>query len=144
MLDFSAAQIVKDRQTDVIYYTGPRNCCDPKMITGDLYNLPFLQLRPRTELDQEVLNECLTIQPLQPAISPQDPTENSIGKSPGPVHDVYPGMMLKILVYDQSLDMLFLQCMLIINKGHPCLQGYHNISLSLKLNSKEIYNAIMH
>ncbi|XP_072260315.1 zinc finger protein GLIS3 [Pyxicephalus adspersus] len=51
------------------------------------------KLRPRAELDQEVLNECLTIQPLQPAISPQDATENSLGKSPGPVHDTYPAAL---------------------------------------------------
>ncbi|KAM9331135.1 zinc finger protein GLIS3 [Gastrophryne carolinensis] len=48
------------------------------------------KLRPRTEIDQEILGDCLTIQPLQPAISPLDPTESSLGKSPGPMHDVYP------------------------------------------------------
>ncbi|KAG9486737.1 hypothetical protein GDO78_006883 [Eleutherodactylus coqui] len=49
-------------------------------------------LRPRTELDQEILNDCLTIQPiqpLQPASPPQDPAENTIGRSPAPGHDVF-------------------------------------------------------
>uniref|UniRef100_A0A8C5LR53 GLIS family zinc finger 3 n=1 Tax=Leptobrachium leishanense TaxID=445787 RepID=A0A8C5LR53_9ANUR len=49
------------------------------------------KLRSRTELDQEILSDCLTIQPLQPATSPQDPTETTLGRSPGSVHDVYPG-----------------------------------------------------
>ncbi|XP_053558520.1 zinc finger protein GLIS3 [Bombina bombina] len=51
------------------------------------------KLRSRTELDQEILSDCLTIQPLQPASSPQDSTENTLGRSPGSVHDVYPGTM---------------------------------------------------
>ncbi|OCU01053.1 zinc finger protein GLIS3 [Xenopus laevis] len=51
------------------------------------------KLRSRTELDQEILSDCLTIQPLQPATSPQDLSESSMGRSPGPVHDVYPGAM---------------------------------------------------
>ncbi|KAM4706711.1 zinc finger protein GLIS3 [Discoglossus pictus] len=51
------------------------------------------KLRSRTELDQEILSDCLTIQTLQPASSPQDPSENTLGRSPGPVHDVYPGTM---------------------------------------------------
>ncbi|XP_075716453.1 uncharacterized protein LOC142753962 [Rhinoderma darwinii] len=51
------------------------------------------KLRPRTELDQEILSDCLTIQPLQPATSPQDPTENTLGRSPGPVHDVFPATL---------------------------------------------------
>ncbi|XP_053322149.1 zinc finger protein GLIS3 [Spea bombifrons] len=51
------------------------------------------KLRSRTELDQEILSDCLTIQPLQPATSPQDPTESTLGRSPGPVHDVYQGNM---------------------------------------------------
>ncbi|XP_068127496.1 zinc finger protein GLIS3 isoform X2 [Hyperolius riggenbachi] len=49
------------------------------------------KLRPRSELDQEILSDCLTIQPLQPAISPQDPTENTLGKSPG--HEIYPATL---------------------------------------------------
>ncbi|KAM4049557.1 zinc finger protein GLIS3 [Anomaloglossus baeobatrachus] len=47
------------------------------------------KLRPRTELDQEILSDCLTIQPLQPATSPKDPTENALGRSPGPLHDAF-------------------------------------------------------
>lgn len=119
MLAFSAAQVVQYCYIDVMYCNGEKSVrCDPKIITGDLYNLPFLQLRPRTVLDQEVLNECLTIQPLQPAISPQDPTDNSLGKSPGPIHDVYPGIKQKILLYDYSHGMLFLPHMYIIRKIH--------------------------
>ncbi|XP_075047439.1 zinc finger protein GLIS3 isoform X1 [Mixophyes fleayi] len=51
------------------------------------------KLRPRTELDQEILSDCLTIQPLQPATSPQDLSESALGRSPGPVHDVYPAAL---------------------------------------------------
>ncbi|KAM4809334.1 zinc finger protein GLIS3 [Rhinophrynus dorsalis] len=51
------------------------------------------KLRSRTELDQEILSDCLTIHPLQPSISPQDSVENHLGRSPGPVHDVYPATM---------------------------------------------------
>ncbi|KAG8595626.1 hypothetical protein GDO81_001579 [Engystomops pustulosus] len=50
-------------------------------------------LRSRTELDQEILSDCLTIQPLQPATSPQDPSENTLGRSPGPAHDVFPATL---------------------------------------------------
>ncbi|KAG8595625.1 hypothetical protein GDO81_001579 [Engystomops pustulosus] len=51
------------------------------------------KLRSRTELDQEILSDCLTIQPLQPATSPQDPSENTLGRSPGPAHDVFPATL---------------------------------------------------
>ncbi|XP_039766751.1 zinc finger protein GLIS3 isoform X2 [Ornithorhynchus anatinus] len=47
------------------------------------------KLRSSMELDQDILNDCLTIQPLQPATSPHDATDNSLGRSPGPVHDIY-------------------------------------------------------
>ncbi|KAG8455195.1 hypothetical protein GDO86_001405 [Hymenochirus boettgeri] len=50
-------------------------------------------LRSRSELDQEILSDCLTIQPLQPAPSPHDPSESNIGRSPGSVHEVFPAAM---------------------------------------------------
>lgn len=52
-----------------------------------------LQLRSSSELDQDILNDCLTIQPLQPAPSPHDAADNTMGRSPGPVHDIYTGIV---------------------------------------------------
>uniref|UniRef100_A0A8D0G4P7 C2H2-type domain-containing protein n=1 Tax=Sphenodon punctatus TaxID=8508 RepID=A0A8D0G4P7_SPHPU len=51
------------------------------------------KLRSSTELDQDILNDCLTIQPLQPAPSPHDASDSTIGRSPGPVHDIYSATM---------------------------------------------------
>ncbi|NXE26731.1 GLIS3 protein, partial [Ardeotis kori] len=48
------------------------------------------KLRSSSELGEDILNECLTIRPLQPAPSPQDAADNNMGQSPGPGHDVYP------------------------------------------------------
>ncbi|NXL85559.1 GLIS3 protein, partial [Alectura lathami] len=42
--------------------------------------------RSSSELGQDILNDCLTIQPFQPAPSPH----NALGHSPGPAHDIYP------------------------------------------------------
>nr|XP_032657707.1 zinc finger protein GLIS3 isoform X3 [Chelonoidis abingdonii] len=50
-------------------------------------------LRSSSELDQDILNDCLTIQPLQPAPSPHDAADNTMGRSPGPVHDIYTATM---------------------------------------------------
>ncbi|KAK1176001.1 zinc finger protein GLIS3 [Acipenser oxyrinchus oxyrinchus] len=50
------------------------------------------KLRSRTELGQDILSDCLTIQPLQPGSSPNDTGESGMGQSPGPSHDMYPGM----------------------------------------------------
>ncbi|XP_062984624.1 zinc finger protein GLIS3 [Elgaria multicarinata webbii] len=47
------------------------------------------KLRSSTELDQDILNDCLTIQPLQPPASPHDATDSTVRRSPGPVHDIY-------------------------------------------------------
>ncbi|XP_044876783.1 zinc finger protein GLIS3 isoform X2 [Mauremys mutica] len=51
------------------------------------------KLRSSSELDQDILNDCLTIQPLQPAPSPHDAADNTMGRSPGPVHDIYTATM---------------------------------------------------
>ncbi|XP_030423326.1 zinc finger protein GLIS3 isoform X3 [Gopherus evgoodei] len=50
-------------------------------------------LRSSSELDQDILNDCLTIQPLQPAPSPHDAADNTMGRSPVPVHDIYTATM---------------------------------------------------
>ncbi|XP_043574613.1 zinc finger protein GLIS3-like isoform X4 [Chiloscyllium plagiosum] len=50
------------------------------------------KLRSSNEPDQEMLNDCLTIQPLQPATSPQDAVDSTIGQSPGHPHDIYSGI----------------------------------------------------
>lgn len=42
------------------------------------------KLRSSTELDQDILNDCLTIQPLQTPVSPHDASDRR-----SPVHDVY-------------------------------------------------------
>ncbi|XP_053156384.1 zinc finger protein GLIS3 isoform X2 [Hemicordylus capensis] len=47
------------------------------------------KLRSSTELDQDILNDCLTIQPLQPPASPLNASDTTVRRSPGPVHDVY-------------------------------------------------------
>ncbi|XP_009697790.1 PREDICTED: zinc finger protein GLIS3-like, partial [Cariama cristata] len=48
------------------------------------------KLRSSSELGQDILNECLAIQPLQPAPSPHDAADNTMGHSPGPAHNIYP------------------------------------------------------
>nr|XP_009939230.1 PREDICTED: zinc finger protein GLIS3 [Opisthocomus hoazin] len=48
------------------------------------------KLRSSSELGQDILNDCLAIQPLQPALSPHDAADNTVGHSPGPAHDIYP------------------------------------------------------
>lgn len=50
------------------------------------------QLRLSSELGQDILNDCLTVQPLQPAPSPHDAADNTMEHSPGPAHDIYPGI----------------------------------------------------
>ncbi|KAM7076313.1 zinc finger protein GLIS3 isoform 3-T4 [Ciconia maguari] len=47
-------------------------------------------LRSSSELGQDILNDCLAIQPLQAALSPHDAADNTMGHSPGPAHDIYP------------------------------------------------------
>ncbi|XP_069481831.1 zinc finger protein GLIS3 [Ambystoma mexicanum] len=48
------------------------------------------KLRSSTELDQDILSDCLTIQPLQASASPHESTDTTMGQSPGPIHDIYP------------------------------------------------------
>nr|XP_045013651.1 zinc finger protein GLIS3 isoform X2 [Jaculus jaculus] len=48
------------------------------------------KLRSSTELHPDLLTDCLTVQPLQPATSPRDPTtDGTVGCSPGPGPDLY-------------------------------------------------------
>ncbi|KAJ7427754.1 hypothetical protein WISP_04100 [Willisornis vidua] len=47
-------------------------------------------LRSNSELGQDILNDCLTVQPLQPASSLLDAADNSTGNSPVPAQDIYP------------------------------------------------------
>ncbi|XP_030049673.1 zinc finger protein GLIS3 isoform X2 [Microcaecilia unicolor] len=49
------------------------------------------KLRSSMEMDGGILTDCLTIQPLQPASSPQDGGDSNIGRSPVSGHDIYPG-----------------------------------------------------
>ncbi|XP_075582244.1 zinc finger protein GLIS3 isoform X2 [Pelecanus crispus] len=51
------------------------------------------KLRSSSELGQDILNDCLAIQPLQPAPSPHDAADNTMEHSPGPAHDIYPAAM---------------------------------------------------
>ncbi|XP_012593090.1 zinc finger protein GLIS3 [Microcebus murinus] len=49
------------------------------------------KLRSSTELHPDLLTDCLTVQPLQPATSPRDAAaEGTVGCSPGPGPDLYP------------------------------------------------------
>uniref|UniRef100_A0A8B9NFH8 GLIS family zinc finger 3 n=1 Tax=Accipiter nisus TaxID=211598 RepID=A0A8B9NFH8_9AVES len=50
------------------------------------------KLRLNSELGQDILNDCLLIQPLQPTPSPHDHGDNTMGHSPGPAHGIYPGI----------------------------------------------------
>ncbi|XP_008585446.1 PREDICTED: zinc finger protein GLIS3-like [Galeopterus variegatus] len=48
------------------------------------------KLRSSTELHPDLLTDCLTVQPLQPATSPRDATaDGTVGCSPGPGPDLY-------------------------------------------------------
>ncbi|XP_065600249.1 zinc finger protein GLIS3 [Cyrtonyx montezumae] len=48
------------------------------------------KLRSSSELGQDILNDCLTIQPIQTAPSPHNAADNALGQSPEPAHDIYP------------------------------------------------------
>ncbi|NXE98411.1 GLIS3 protein, partial [Menura novaehollandiae] len=52
------------------------------------------KLRSSSELGQDILNDCLAIQPLQPAPSPHDAADNTMGHSPGPACDIYPAPVI--------------------------------------------------
>ncbi|XP_021236977.1 zinc finger protein GLIS3 isoform X2 [Numida meleagris] len=47
------------------------------------------KLRSSSELGQDILNDCLTIQPLQTASSPHNAMDDALGHSPGPACDIY-------------------------------------------------------
>ncbi|XP_037979305.1 zinc finger protein GLIS3 isoform X2 [Motacilla alba alba] len=51
------------------------------------------KLRSSSEIGQDILNDCLAIQPLQPALSPHDAVNNTMGHSPGPACDIYPAVI---------------------------------------------------
>lgn len=51
------------------------------------------KLRPSSEIGQDILNDCLAIPPLQPALSPHDAVDNTMGHSPGPACDIYPAVI---------------------------------------------------
>ncbi|KAM7024284.1 zinc finger protein GLIS3 isoform 2-T2 [Acridotheres tristis] len=51
------------------------------------------KLRSSSEIGQDILNDCLAIQPLQPALSPHDAVDNTMGHSPGPACDIYPAVI---------------------------------------------------
>ncbi|XP_072919446.1 zinc finger protein GLIS1-like isoform X3 [Hemitrygon akajei] len=50
------------------------------------------KLRSGTELEQDMMNDCQTIQALQPATSPCSVTNNTIGRTLVVNHELYPGM----------------------------------------------------
>ncbi|KAK2512219.1 hypothetical protein Q9233_016491 [Columba guinea] len=60
------------------------------LLSFPLYEDKSTQLRSSSELGQDLLNDCLAIQPLQLASSPHDAADNTVGRSPGPAHDIYP------------------------------------------------------
>ncbi|KFO80145.1 Zinc finger protein GLIS3, partial [Cuculus canorus] len=51
------------------------------------------KLRLSSDLAQDILNDCLTIQPAQTAPSPHNAADNAIRCSPGPGHNTYPAAM---------------------------------------------------
>ncbi|NWW07584.1 GLIS3 protein, partial [Oreocharis arfaki] len=60
------------------------------------------KLRSSSELGQDILNDCLAIQPLQPALSPHDAVDNTMGHSPGPACDIYPAAVIPSTQINQS------------------------------------------
>ncbi|GCB71114.1 hypothetical protein scyTo_0005844, partial [Scyliorhinus torazame] len=50
------------------------------------------QLRSGAELEPDMMNDCLTIQSLQPVTSPRNIINNSIGRTLAVNHEIYPGM----------------------------------------------------
>ncbi|NXA40993.1 GLIS3 protein, partial [Eudromia elegans] len=59
------------------------------------------KLRSSSELDQDILNDCLTIQPLQPSPSPRDAV-NALRPSPESPHEIYPATVFPGLQTSQS------------------------------------------
>ncbi|KAM7024283.1 zinc finger protein GLIS3 isoform 1-T1 [Acridotheres tristis] len=60
------------------------------------------KLRSSSEIGQDILNDCLAIQPLQPALSPHDAVDNTMGHSPGPACDIYPAAVIPSTQINQS------------------------------------------
>ncbi|NWH36375.1 GLIS3 protein, partial [Chloropsis hardwickii] len=60
------------------------------------------KLRSSSEIGQDILNDCLAIQPLQPALSPGDAVDNAMGHSPGPTCDIYPAAVIPSTQINQS------------------------------------------
>ncbi|XP_058025898.1 zinc finger protein GLIS3 isoform X1 [Ahaetulla prasina] len=60
------------------------------------------KLRASTELDQDILNDCLSIQPIQVPSSPHDVSTSTVQQSPGNVHDLYPATMFSSTHSNQS------------------------------------------
>ncbi|NXD30330.1 GLIS3 protein, partial [Spelaeornis formosus] len=60
------------------------------------------KLRTSSEIGQDILNDCLAIQPLQPALSPHDAVDNTIGHSPGAACDIYPAAVMPSTQISQS------------------------------------------
>ncbi|NWY96782.1 GLIS3 protein, partial [Loxia curvirostra] len=60
------------------------------------------KLRSSSEIGQDILNDCLAIQPLQPALSPHDAVDNNMGHSPGPACDIYPAAVIPSTQINQS------------------------------------------
>ncbi|XP_072367402.1 zinc finger protein GLIS1 [Scyliorhinus torazame] len=50
------------------------------------------KLRSGAELEPDMMNDCLTIQSLQPVTSPRNIINNSIGRTLAVNHEIYPGM----------------------------------------------------
>ncbi|XP_007438048.1 zinc finger protein GLIS3-like, partial [Python bivittatus] len=59
-------------------------------------------LRATTELDQDILNDCLTIQPIQVPSSPHDVSASTVRQSPGHVHDIYSATIFSSVHSNQS------------------------------------------
>uniref|UniRef100_A0A8V5GEP4 Uncharacterized protein n=1 Tax=Melopsittacus undulatus TaxID=13146 RepID=A0A8V5GEP4_MELUD len=51
------------------------------------------KLQSSSELGLDILNDCLAVQPLQPAPSPHDAADNTMGHSPGLAHSIYSAAM---------------------------------------------------
>ncbi|KAF4802979.1 zinc finger protein [Turdus rufiventris] len=60
------------------------------------------KLRSSSEIGQDILNDCLAIQTLQPALSPHDGVDSTMGHSPGPACDIYPAAVIPSTQIDQS------------------------------------------
>ncbi|XP_015675433.1 zinc finger protein GLIS3, partial [Protobothrops mucrosquamatus] len=60
------------------------------------------KLRATTELDQDILNDCLTIQAIQVPSSPHDVSASTVQQSPGHVHDLYSATMFSSTPSNQS------------------------------------------